>query len=99
MENPSPASLKIVDNTRPCLGQDDADCVAAVEASTDQDPTPEKVRTVVTITPPQSDAGLTHYAIYWGSRACGEGKNTERINAHIRNVDVGGPLTSELTDE
>jgi hypothetical protein len=93
-ENPSPASLKFVDSTKPCLARADADCPGELTVGFMQG------KEVVKVSPAKEESSrqLTHYVLYWGRRECkGEGNQSGAKNGHIKDLEVtGGPHTFEL---
>mmetsp|Transcript_10195 Transcript_10195/g.30256 ORF Transcript_10195/g.30256 Transcript_10195/m.30256 type:complete len:638 (+) Transcript_10195:83-1996(+) len=91
-ENPSPASLKLVDNTKPCLNQGDADCPAQVQATPDADPDAKQAQATVSVSAAKKEAGVLHYSLYWGARDCGEGHSSGAKNGHIKDLVVGDSL-------
>lgn len=95
-ELPQPVSLKIVDNTKPCLEKMELDCVHGVTVTPDQDPDAGQVQTTIRIEPATQAMDLTLYKVYWGKRGC-EGEDSKNFkNGHIRDVDANGSLTISL---
>jgi hypothetical protein len=84
-EHPSPASLKVVDNTKPCLNATDADCVIGLSI----DPETE----VVSVQRAKSEATVTDYVLYYGRKSCEEGDGQSGAkNGHIKDLPVDGSV-------
>merc|ERR1740130_1585886 len=69
-EHPTPASVKIVDNLKPCqrLGRDDCPSGLVVTKSPDG-PT-------LTVERAKDESGIVAYVLYWGLRSCEEGSSS-----------------------
>lgn len=94
-ELPQPVSVKLIDNTKPCLTSKDGDCVVGVSATLDSDPDVGQVETMIRIEPALEPRDLTQYRVYWGKRSCSEdGKGAK--NGHIRDVDARVELQLSL---
>lgn len=90
-ELPSPVSLKIKDNTKPCLAPADKDCPAGVTVSADEDPDEKQAKVTVTIDLAKDERGVTNYTIYWGRRGCGteeKGGDSGAKNGKIKELEV-----------
>lgn len=98
-EHPQPASVKLVDGTRPCLTAQDADCPVQVSLSADSDPEPGRAHLTVSYTPARSEADLTQYSIYWGRKSCAEGGQNGAKNGHIKDMQVGDKPEFELSHD
>jgi len=95
-ENPSPASLKIVDNTKPCLADGDPDCPTGVQVSADEDPDPGQAQVTVTIEKAKAEASVSEYALYWGRQSCADGGQSGAKNGFIKDAPVDGPMSIQL---
>lgn len=84
-EHPSPAALKVVDNTKPCLNATDADCVAGLTI----DPETE----VISVQRAEREASITDYVLYYGRKPCegGDGQSGAK-NGHIKDMPVDGAM-------
>jgi hypothetical protein len=87
-DHPSPASLKVVDNTKPCLNKEDDDCPQdiAVEGQ------------AFTVTRAKSEATVTDYVLYFGRKSCAEGDGQSGAkNGHIKDLPASqDDMTHEL---
>jgi len=72
-ENSRAASVRIVDNTKPCLKYGDADCPTQPSFSASDG-------TNLVIGQAKSEATVTHYKVYWGRGGC-----TNESQARIKN--------------
>jgi len=88
-ENPTPASLRIVDAVKPCLKLGDADCPRKVSVSEDGDPEPNQAQAVISVDRASSEEGLLYYSVYWGRRDCKDGGQNGAKNGHIKDLPMG----------
>jgi len=81
-EHPSPASLKVVDNLKPCINATDEDCPAGVTVAD---------ASVVSVQRATKESSVAHYVLYFGRKACesGEGQSGAK-NGHISDLAVDG---------
>jgi len=87
-EHASPASLKVIDNTKPCLKKEDDDCPQGVVVQGPQ---------AFTVQRAKRESSLTHYVLYFGRKACEEGEGqTGAKNGHIADLEVGGSVDHEM---
>mmetsp|Transcript_7596 Transcript_7596/g.15745 ORF Transcript_7596/g.15745 Transcript_7596/m.15745 type:complete len:640 (-) Transcript_7596:176-2095(-) len=91
-DNPSAVSLKIVDNMKPCLAQEDQDCPAAVSTTADEDADPGQAQVTISIQKAKLDNGISTYVLYWGRQSCAEGGQSGAKNGHIADVPVDGSM-------
>lgn len=64
-EHPVPASLRIIDNAKPCANATDSDCVGAVYV------TASASEITISLSPAEhEDSSEFQYALYWGKRSC-----------------------------
>jgi hypothetical protein len=91
-EHPSPAALKVVDNTKPCVNATDNDCVVGLSI----DPETE----VITVERAKEEKTVTDYVLYYGRKPCSEGDGQSGAkNGHIKDLPVDGstdPLRTSL---
>jgi len=99
-ENPSPSSLKFVDNTKSCLSPTDADCVSAVAVTPDEDPSKGIVKATITVEPAMDASNVTSYVLYWGKAACESGLPVPAgaKMGIIKDLPVGTSLEHQLAD-
>lgn len=95
-DNPSPVSLKIVDNTKPCLSLGDKDCPVAVYVTPDADLDPSQAQATVTIEKGESEVGVSNYAVYWGRDNCVHGGQSGAKNGHLKDVPIDGSMSIAL---
>jgi len=63
-EFPTPVSVKIIDNTHPCVHANDTDCPEGVEVVVAES------EITVSIRPAKKEAGIDGYALHWGRSSC-----------------------------
>jgi len=90
-EHPSPVSIKIVDRTKPCLQSNETSCPRKVTINHPQ--------ATITFERAAQEAGLTHYAVYWGRSSCKEGGQSGAKNGHIKDVDIKDPTEVVLAQD
>lgn len=95
-ENPSPTSIKVIDNLKPCLDKEGDDCPTQVAISADTDPDPAQLQFKVTVKPAKQPQNITQYRLYWGRHGCEEGGQTGAKNGHLKDFDVNENLEYEL---
>jgi len=95
-ENPAAASLKFVDNTKPCLAKDNSDCPIWVQVTPDEDPDPGQAKVTLSVGRATEESGVTDYALHWGRHGCAEGGQSGAKNGHIKDLPVGGSMSMEL---
>ncbi|CAE8675307.1 unnamed protein product [Polarella glacialis] len=94
-EHPAPASVKIVDKTKPCLEKGADDCPSGVQVSVDSDPDPQQLQVKVAITPAKAESSIDAYALFWGKQSCDSGVENAK-NGHIRDFKVGESMEADL---
>mmetsp|Transcript_64081 Transcript_64081/g.134725 ORF Transcript_64081/g.134725 Transcript_64081/m.134725 type:complete len:656 (+) Transcript_64081:111-2078(+) len=90
-EFPSPASIRIVDNKKPCLEDGAADCPVGVTVSPDTNPEAQRAQATITIAPAADQEKLSFYSVYWGRKGCNEGGQSGAKNGHIKDVPTDNP--------
>jgi len=90
-------SLKLADNTKPCLKAKSADCPAGVLVKAADDK--QQVATVVRA---QDESSITAYSVFWGREGC-EGDeiidHSKAKNGFIKEVAIGDPMDVPLPAE
>jgi hypothetical protein len=89
-EHPSPAALKVADNTKPCLNRGDDDCPAGVSVT---GATPQ----AFTVSRAKNEANVTDYVLYFGRQSCidGDGQSGAK-NGHIKDLPASGEVSFEM---
>lgn len=98
-EHPQPASLKIIDNMRPCQKLGDDDCPKSVSVAGEGDQLPNRLKGTVTISRATAETGVTHYSLYWGRADCSQGGQAGAKNGFIRDVLVTDEATFPLPED
>eukprot|EP00933_Yihiella_yeosuensis_P044546 TRINITY_DN39792_c0_g1_i1.p1 TRINITY_DN39792_c0_g1~~TRINITY_DN39792_c0_g1_i1.p1 ORF type:complete len:676 (-),score=153.45 TRINITY_DN39792_c0_g1_i1:127-2154(-) len=99
-EYPSPVSVKIVDQIRPCQERSAADCPKSVSITKDADPERNKAKAVITFTGADNEDNIDHYELHWGKSYCSDDdkSDSEKIS-HIRDVQKGETKNGDKTYE
>lgn len=95
-EHPTPASVRIVDVTKPCHKASDSDCPGGLSVSADRDPEPDKAHVTISVQKASAEDKLSHYSVYWGRQGCKDGGQSGAKNGHIKDLPVGSAMEHEL---
>jgi len=97
-ENPNPTSMKLVDNTKPCIQLGEEDCPRSITSSVDLNPDPKVATLTVSIEQAVSEQAISGYMLYWGRRGCEEGGQSGAKNGFVVDVSIDEAKSVELAD-
>jgi hypothetical protein len=87
------ASVKLVDNMKPCRNRTARSCPGGVAVDVLADPA-SKVRATVRVTRAQNEAQVVWYSLYWGRTDCTQDGQSGAKNGHIKDIAVTAETTN-----
>jgi len=93
-EHSSPASLKVVDNMKPCIFKDDFDCPVGVAVHEKEDVTGFSIKRAKDELEGKPGA-ISHYVLHFGRESCDDGGGAK--NGHLIDLAVAGLAAGDVT--